>query len=343
MSRRLRCAIAGCGMVADEYASTLRPSTLVELVACTDIDLDRARAFADRHGISYVAPFQQLDADVILVLTPPEHHAHVASSAISAGMSVYVEKPLAGSVAEAESLLAMAERSGVLVGAAPDTFLAPPTHTAAVALTSGLIGEPIAGTGALLSPGPERWHPNPQPIYDLGPLLDMGPYYLSVLTALLGPIGKVRGATCRSRSCRTRPSGEVFTTASPTHVEALLETTTGVSITLTTSFDVQATTRPHLEIYGTEGTLVLLDPNFHEGVVRVRRRDETNWRVLPQEAAEFEVIGRGMGVLDLADAMLSRRPSKASGESALHVLRVTEAIRQAAESNAALTVPRSHK
>ncbi|MDF5759042.1 Gfo/Idh/MocA family oxidoreductase [Spongiactinospora sp. TRM90649] len=334
MRRRVRCAIAGCGMVAEEYAQTLRSSRAINLVTCADIDVARARAFARRYSIPRVVSPGQLDADVVIVLTPPEHHADVARSAIEAGMSVYLEKPLARTASEAESLLALADRRGVLIGAAPDTFLAPPIQAAAEAITAGLIGEPIAATAALLSPGPERWHPRPEPIYDLGPLLDMGPYYLTALIHLLGPIATVHGAICGSRPRRTRPSGAEFTTTTATHVEALLETAAGVSITLTTSFDTQATTRPHLEIYGTDGTLVLPDPNFHEGTVRIRRQGENDWSALTPKMPGFEVVGRGMGVLDLING-----PRRASGETALHLLHVIEAVQRTSVSNSGSAVP----
>lgn len=299
----IRCAIAGCGMVADEYARTLSRSHTVDLVACTDIDRDRARAFAQRHAISDVATLDHLDADLVIVLAPPAHHVAVASAAVLAGIPVYIEKPLAVSARDAEALLALARRNGVLVGAAPDTFLAPPAMAAATAIAAGLIGEPVAATAALLSAGPERWHPNPEPIYDLGPLLDMGPYYLTTLIYLLGPLTGVDGASSTRRPTRTNASGVTFTVEGPTHLDALLRTRARVPVTLTTSFDIQATTRPHLEIYGTEGTLVLPDPNFHTGVVRIRRRDDHTWRTLPQPASPFDVVGRGMGVLDLAEAL----------------------------------------
>ncbi|MCT9934939.1 Gfo/Idh/MocA family oxidoreductase [Planotetraspora sp. A-T 1434] len=335
----IRCAIVGCGLVAEEYARTLKASSLVDLVSCSDIEAERAQAFAARHAIGEVASVDELDTELVVVLTPPALHVEVASAAIRAGMSVYIEKPLALSSSDAASLLALAADHGVLVGAAPDTFLAPPVQSAAQALATGLIGEPVAATAALLSPGPERWHPHPEPIYDLGPLLDMGPYYLTALIHLLNPITSVRGATTAIRPLRTKASGDTFTATAPTHVDALLQTADGVSVTVTTSFDVQGTTRPHLEVYGTEGTLVLPDPNFHHGVVRLRRRGEVTWDFLAPALSRFDVIGRGMGVLDLAGTLCGGGRGQATGDLALHVLQVIEAIGWAAATGTCQAVP----
>lgn len=335
----IRCVIAGCGMVADEYARTLSRSRTIDLIACTDIDRDRAHAFAQRHAIPNVATLDRLDADLVIVLAPPAHHVAVTSAAVQAGIPAYIEKPLAVSARDAKTLLALAHRNGVPVGAAPDTFLAPPAQAAAKAIAAGLIGEPVAATAALLSAGPERWHPNPEPIYDLGPLLDMGPYYLTTLIHLLGPITDVDGASATGRPTRTNTSGVTFTVEGPTHLDALLRTRARVPVTLTTSFDIQATTRPHLEIYGTEGTLVLPDPNFHTGAVQIRRRDDGTWRTLQQPASPFDVVGRGMGVLDLAEALRTGRPVQATGEFALHILQVMETVREAAASGVRCAVP----
>ncbi|MEU6408278.1 hypothetical protein [Microbispora sp. NPDC046933] len=173
---------------------------------------------------------------------------------------------------------------------------------------------PVQGDSAALpSPGPERWHPHPEPIYDLGPLLDMGPYYLTTLIHLLGPVTSVRGASAVTRPLRTKVSGDTFTSTTPTHVDALLQTADGASVTVTTSFDAQGTTR-HLEIYGTDGTLVLPDPNFHHGIVRLRHRGETTWDSLAPALPRVDVVGRGMGLLDLADALKDRARAQATGD-----------------------------
>jgi predicted dehydrogenase len=348
MTPPVRCAIVGCGMIADEYANTLRQSPAVHLIACADLDHDRAEAFAERHEIPQAAPLERLLSEdrieLVIVLTPPGSHRSVAAAAITAGASVYVEKPLALTAADAAELLALAGRHGCLVGAAPDTFLAPPAQTAAAALRSGAIGEPLAAAAALLTSGPERWHPSPENLYapGMGPLADMGPYYLGQLVHLLGPIERVDGVTATTRRHRVLQAGprqgHVFQAQAFTHVDALLSTVDGVSITLTTSSDVHASARPHLEIYGSEGTLLLPDPNFHHGAVRLRSRGQDTWHDLAPRTTVHHPIGRGIGVLDLAHAMRTGTPHAVTGEQALHTGRIIDAIRRTAQTSAATLV-----
>ncbi|SEG93882.1 Predicted dehydrogenase [Thermomonospora echinospora] len=330
-------------MVAHEYACTLARSRLIELAACTDIDSRRADSFAEHHHIPTVAPLDDLliehAIDLLVILTPPDSHVQVARTAIEAGVHVHLEKPLALDVTEAERLLTFAAQQQVKVGAAPDTFLAPPTQTAAAAIGTGAIGEPLFASAALLSGGPERWHPAPQPFYAprMGPLLDMGPYYLTQLTHLLGPITQVEGATATTRPHRTiatgPQAGHHFTAQAFTHVEALLKTASGIPVTFTASFDATATARPHLEINGTEGTLILPDPNFHHGPVQLRRSDSPDWHTLAPQTAVPETIGRGMGVLDTAQALRTDRPTRGTGEQALHVLHVLDLIYRTASND----------
>ncbi len=277
-STPLRCGIIGCGQVAHQYAATLATTPLVQLTACADLDADRAQAFAAQYRIPFVARAENIlnrDAiDLAVVLTQPDSHVTLARRAVVAGIPVYVEKPLGLDPTDTAELFDEANRAGVLVGAAPDTFLAPPVQTARAALDHGAIGAVVAAEAALLSSGPETWHTTPEAFYQpgLGPLGDMAPYYLATLAYLLGPITHVHAAATTSRNPRTivtgARAGATFGAHAPTHASALLTTAIGVPVTVSASFDVAATSRPHLEIYGTDGTLVLPDPNFHDGPVR---------------------------------------------------------------------------
>lgn len=329
----VRCAIIGCGMIADEYARTLTTSDLVRVTACTDLDIDRATDFAARHDIPAVFPLTDLDPaqiDLAIVLTPPATHAPLAHRVIATRISVYVEKPLALSATEAHHLLDHARDAGVLLGAAPDTILAPPLQTARAAIHAGAIGPPVAATAALLSAGPERWHPNPEPFYALGPLYDMGPYYLTTLVHILGPIDHVSAALVTRqprRTIRTGPrAGGTFISTAPTHVTAFLVTTGGVPITFTASFDAPATRTPHIEIHGHDGTLVLPDPNFHTGPVHLYRRDRNRWSELPQGRPQLGQVGRGIGVLSMAASLLGFTTRHATGDLAAHICAVMNAI-----------------
>jgi predicted dehydrogenase len=334
-STPLRCGIIGCGQVAHQYAATLATASLVQLTACADLDADRAEAFAAQYRIPLATRAENiLNRDVIdlaVVLTQPDSHVTLARQAVVAGIPVYVEKPLGLDPTETAQLLDEADRARVLVGAAPDTFLAPPAQTARAALDAGDIGTVVAAEAALLSPGPEAWHTAPEVFYQpgLGPLGDMAPYYLATLAYLLGPITHVHAAATTSRNPRTiltgARAGATFRTHAPTHTSALLTTATGVPVTVAASFDIAATSRPHLEIYGTDGTLVLPDPNFHDGPVRLRRRGQREWTELTQNEPT-QPPGRGMGVLDLASAVLGHTTQQATGHLAHNVVEVIHAI-----------------
>lgn len=340
--RPLKCVVVGCGQVAHQYLATLRDQDAVEIVSCVDIDANKAKTFAAEHSVSvFGRPEDVLPGGrfhIAMVLTPPNTHVDIARQVLDAGAHVYVEKPLGLDPAGTDALLDQAQTKGLLVGAAPDTVLAPPALTAVKALEAGAIGTPIAADSALLSPGPERWNPTPRPFYapGVGPLADMGPYYLSTLVSLLGPIVCVEAAVTRTVPERTihigRATGQTFGAAEPTHVAAFLRTEGDAVIAVTTSFDVAGTTRPHLEIYGTDGTLVLPDPNFHEGPVRYRPVGSRTWQELDQAPSMISPIGRGAGVLDLADAIQRGADECASGRRAHHVVEIIDAIRFAVKS-----------
>lgn len=337
----LRCAIIGCGQVAAEYLATLRRAHDLVVTRCADIDPDTARNFAARHDIPRSdTPGRVLTdggLDIAVILTPPHTHLAIARDALDAGAHTYVEKPLGPAPADTAALLEHAHQRGLLVGAAPDTVLAPPTCAAQHALESGVIGTPLAGDAALLAPGPETWHEAPHRFYaqEAGPLGDMGPYYLATLIYLLGPIAHIEAATTSTRAWRTirtgPHNGESFPTHAPTHVAAFLRTRRQALITLTTSFDIAATTRPHLEIYGTDGTLVLPDPNFHHGPVRYRRRGDPTWHELNQHHP-LRPTGRGIGVIDLAETIRAGAPHCPSGHRAHHIVEIIHTIAAASDS-----------
>jgi predicted dehydrogenase len=342
VSKPARAALIGCGMIADEYAATLAGSSTITLSGCADIRDDAARAFARRHHIPRVAAVAELldpaVTDIAVILTPPSSHADVTHAAIRAGVpGVYVEKPLATSPGQAHALTRAASHAGVLLNAAPDTILGAPTQAAYAAITGGLLGDVIAASASYLSSGPERWHPGPEPFHaaDAGPLADMGPYYLASLTYLLGRIEGIIGAATATRPMRTIATGpragQVFIACAPTHVTAVLRTETCIPITFTASFDAAGTRAPHLEIHGSKATMVLPDPNFHVGDVLMRQANDRHWKQLQPAEPAVTPVGRGMGVLELADRLCgTRRHLACTGEAAAHVTSIIDAIYRAA-------------
>ena len=338
--RPTRVGIVGCGDVTNLYLPGTAPFTSIELAACTDLDADRAAALSARGGFPAVSLEELLadpTIDIVLVLTPPVAHAAVSRAAIAAGKHVYTEKPLATTRADAAAILAEAAKAGVCVGAAPDTFLGGGLQTARALIDEGAIGTPLVTSASVAHLGPERWHPNPGTFYATGggPLLDLGPYYVTALVSLLGPIAAVsavgRGTGSEREIATGTRAGTKVTSEVPTTVIGTLSFESGVVGGLTGSFDVVGTKVPSLEIHGTAGSLSLGDPNRFDGEVRYRALGADAWEDVP---LRFDgSVGRGIGLADLIDGIRSGRPHRASGELAFHVLDVLLALEAATSSH----------
>lgn len=339
MSGPLRVGIVGVGNISTQYFEQLQPGGApryesVRIEAVADLDDARASAVATERGVRAMTLdelFASPDIDLVLNLTIPAAHADVDLRAIAAGKHAYGEKPLALDVASGRAVLAAAEDAGLLVGSAPDTVLGTGIQTARALLDAGELGTPIGAQVHWSSPGHERWHPAPDFFYQpgAGPLYDMGPYYLTALVTLFGPIARVAGASTRSDRARTIATGpragEAVPVAIDTHVSALLVHVSGVAVTLTVSFEEWATRTPLFEVYGSEGTVAVPDPNRFADPVEVFAASSGEWTERPASAG-FPDAGRGVGIVDLADALATGRAPRASGELALHVLEAMEAI-----------------
>ncbi|GAA2208190.1 Gfo/Idh/MocA family oxidoreductase [Nonomuraea monospora] len=343
MGQPLNLGIVGCGAISAQYLRTIERLPQVRLVAVADLDLERAReAVASYPGVD-VLGVPELLADprveAVLNLTIPAAHAEVALQAIAAGKDVYCEKPLAATGEDARRVLEAARAAGVRVGCAPDTVLGTGTQTARQAIDDGLIGRPVAATATMVTPGHERWHPNPDFYYvpGGGPLLDMGPYYVSSLVTLLGPVATVIGAASRTRAKRTIGSGprqgEEIPVTVDTHVTGVLVHESGALSTLVMSFDAVATRSPNIEVHGEKGSLVVPDPNHFDGDVLLTRLGDDGPRTLPVSAG-YADAGRGVGLIDFAD---DREP-RAGGELAFHVLDVMESLLASAHEGRAVDV-----
>jgi predicted dehydrogenase len=338
----LSVGLVGCGNISDRYLGNCASLDAVDIEVCADLDTARAEATAAEFDVetrSVEELFESDDVEAVLNLTPPSVHADVMTQALSAGKHVYTEKPLATEGVDAAEVLAVADERGLLVGAAPDTFLGAGLQTARSVLDSGRIGDPVGATALWTSPGHEHWHPDPDLYYDEGggPGFDMGPYYVTALVALLGPARRVAGATARPHDQREIGSGpragESVDVSVPTHESAVADFG-GVPANLSFSFDVQASTfpGPAFEIYGTEGTLALPDPNHFDGPVRVRSRTDDDWEAVP--LTHDYTAGRGAGLVDLAYAVRTDWEQRTSGRLAGHVLDVLQGIRSSSEADA---------
>lgn len=355
-SGRLKVGVVGCGNISGIYLSNAAKMAGLEVVACADVIEERARAKAREHGIARACSVDELleDAAVqcVLNLTIPKAHFDVAARAIAAGKHVYNEKPLCVRRDDAARLLAEASRRGLRVGCAPDTFLGAGLQTCRELIDAGTIGRPVAATANMVCRGHESWHPDPAFYYQVGggPMLDMGPYYLTALVSLIGPVKRVRGlanVTFARRTITSQPrAGEQIAVDVPTHVVGLLEFAAGAEPgghaagTITTTFDVWASHAPLLEVHGTEGSLSLPDPNGFGGPVRVWTRRKSEWADVPVKRLYAE-NSRGLGLADMAEAIATGRAHRAGGELAMHVLDVMESIHEAAATGAAVELKTS--
>ncbi len=326
--------VVGCGVISDIYLKNLTTRfESVRVVGCADLVKERAEAQAAKYGIEAFTVDELLDhpeVELVLNITIPAAHADVALAAVSNGKSVYNEKPLTVSAEDGRKLLNLAAEKGVRVGCAPDTFLGGGLQTVRGLLDSGAIGEPVAASMAYISRGMEHWHRDPYFYYQPGggPLLDMGPYYLTALCSMLGPIRRVAGtarASFPERTITSQPKhGEKIPVNTPTHIVATLEYVSGPLASLATSFDVWETKHATLVLYGSEGTITLPDPNTFGGPVLLLKGGDKEWVEQPLTHGNVD-NSRGIGVADMASALREGRPHRASGEMAFHVLEVMHA------------------
>ena len=330
-----RIGIIGCGNISGIYLQSGITFDILEIVACADLVHERAQAQAAKYHVPRACGVDQLLADpeieIVVNLTNPGAHAEVGMQVIEAGKSVHNEKPLAVTREEGRHLLDAAAARGVRVGGAPDTFLGGGLQTCRKLIDDGWIGQPVGATAFMLCPGHEHWHPNPAFYYQpgAGPMFDMGPYYLTALINLMGPVRRVTGCariTFPERTITSQPLyGTKITVNTPTHVAGIMEFASGAIGTILTSFDVHAHELPRIEIYGSEGSISVPDPNRFGGPVRIRRASAAEWCEVPLTHG-YTDNSRGIGVADLAYAMRAGRSHRASGDLAYHVLDIMHAF-----------------
>lgn len=335
----MKVGLIGTGMVSQQYIKGCRGFDILDLVACSDIDLERAKTVARQWNIPKACPVEELLADpeiqIVINLTIPQAHLPVSMAVVEAGKHVYSEKPLAVTPEEGKRLLAAAREKGVLVGCAPDTFLGSGHQMCRKLLDDGAIGEPIAAVAfwaEYIMSGPPSRDFTFQP--GCGPMLDMGSYYVTALVNLLGPVKRVTGTVRKIFPERLVTEGEYkgrrIPMEVPTYITGTLDFTAGPVGTIITSYDVyEGSGLPKMEVYGTKGLLSVADPNIHGGVVRLLRPGN-DWEEIP--VRHNSKLGRGVGVADMAYAITYNRPHRASGELAYHALEVMTAFERASSS-----------
>lgn len=340
----LRIGMVGAGAISGQYLSTIERVPALELSAVADLDTERAAGVAGQYGARAMSVDELIndsDVDLVLNLTIPAAHAEIALQAINAGKSVYGEKPLAATLGDGAKIVDAGRSAGVRVGCAPDTVLGTGIQTARKAVDDGLIGAPISATATMVTPGHERWHPNPDFYYKPGggPLLDMGPYYITALITMLGPVSRVIGAASHRRPTRTIGSGpragEIIDVEVDTHVTGVLVHESGVLSTLVMSFDAANSKSANIEVHGADASLVVPDPNHFDGDALLGPVGG-DWEKLPVTAG-YREAARGYGIADLAATPDGETP-RANGDLALHVLDVMLSLLDSAESGASVEV-----
>ncbi len=346
--------IIGCGNISTTYFELVPLFRDIEIRACADVVDAAAEARAVEYGVraeSVAALLAEDDIDIIVNLTIPDAHANVTRSALTAGKHVYSEKPLALTLEDGLSLRDLAAGKGLALCSAPDTFLGGAHQQARAEIDAGRIGRIVAGTAHVMGKGMEHWHPNPDFFFlpGAGPMLDIGPYYVTNLINLAGPVKRVAALTSKARETRLITSepraGEEIPVKTPTNIHSLLEFENGATITLSTSWDVYAHRHANMELYGTEGAMFVPDPNFFGGVVEVAGPDG---EIAALEATDHpfgrfnqeEKNGspranyRAAGLADMADAIASGRMPRCGIDVALHAVEVMTAVLRSGETGA---------
>jgi predicted dehydrogenase len=337
--RKVGVGIIGCGNISTAYLKAAQRFPVLDIKALADMRSEPAAKRAAEFGLPGMRVDQLLkrdDIELVINLTVPLAHTDVSLAVLDAGKHVHSEKPLGVNVTEARKVIDLAAKKDLRVGCAPDTFLGGGHQTARKLIDDGAIGTPVAGSAFFMCPGHERWHPAPGFYYlrGGGPMLDMGPYYITDLVQLLGPVASVMGSTARPQHERLVTSapmkGRLIPVEVATHVAGILEFESGAVVSIAMSFDVPKHRHTPIEIYGDKGSILVPDPNRFGGEVQVARTSE-EWRAMPLTHGHVDGEFRSIGVADMAMAIVTGRPHRASGALAFHVLEVMEAFQTSAD------------
>jgi len=349
----MKIGLLGYGSIGEIYAENItNVFKEIELAGVCDIVEKRAeKAVAKYGGIKYKSLDEMLNdsqVDIILNLTQPKTHYETNIKIINAGKHVYTEKPLGISYDEGKKQVEAAQTKGVRIGGAPDTFLGAGIQTCRKLIEDGYIGTPIGFTAFVINRGPEAWHPDPEFIFKhgCGPVFDMGPYYLTALVNMLGSIKSVTAQTKTTFDVRTIKSkpffGEKIEVEVPTYANSILNFESGVMGSFFVTYDVHASTLPCMEIYGTNGTLLVPDPNFFNGPIKLFRPEQGNFTEVPL-LFDYPQNYRGIGIADMAKAIETGREHRANGNLMLHVLETLEGIVLSGKENRTVNIKTSHK
>ncbi|MBE7466119.1 MAG: Gfo/Idh/MocA family oxidoreductase [Planctomycetes bacterium] len=339
--KKAKIGVVGCGAISAAYFKTLKALEITEVVACADLFPEAAKKRAEEFEVPRVYSVDELLADpeieIVINLTIPGAHAEVDQKILQAGKHPHSEKPFAVTREDGKKVLALAKQKGLRVGCAPDTFLGGGHQTARRLIDEGAIGEVVSVTAFMQGHGHESWHPNPEFYYKAGggPMFDMGPYYLTAMVNMIGPVKRVTGmtrVTFKERTVTSQPrAGQVIKVEVPTHVTGLLEFQNGAVGTIIQSFDVWGHSLPNIEVHGTEGSMRVPDPNGFGGQVFLRLPGQYQGWVEATNKHRYNDGARGLGAADMAYGLRSGRPHRVSGELAFHVLDIMQTLHESSD------------
>lgn len=364
--RKVKIGIIGCGVISHTYIANIKAFfPWLEIASCADINTDKARDVTEKYAIAKACTVNELlkdkDIEIVINLTTPAAHTQINREILLSGKHLYCEKPLALSLVDAQDMVKLAKQQNLMLGCAPETFLGAALQTCRKLIDDGWIGKPVSATANMISHGPETWHSSPEFYYKKGsgPMLDMGPYYVTALVSLLGPIKKVAcfaGIGSEKRRIYSDPlRGKEIDVEVPTTYTGIMEFEGDVHANINMTFDVWLSNLPRLEIYGTEGTLFVPDPNMCAGQIKIFRKEKvldyinsksysekdaksystdfSSLQEVPQFCQQPLNYLRGLGVLDMAFALVNGRRHRANEELAYHVTEALLSFDTAAESN----------
>jgi len=339
--KTVKIGFVGVGAISGIYLENItKRFKEIEIIGVCDLVRERAENAVKNYNIPKLYNdmyelFADPEVDIVLNITRPYEHHKVTLEALKAGKHVYSEKPLAASLEEGKELMALAKEKGLMLGGAPDTFLGAGIQTCRKLIEDGKIGRTIGGAGFMICHGHESWHPDPEFYYKYGggPMFDMGPYYLTALVNLLGNVSSVCAMTERSFKQRTITSqphnGGIIDVDVPTYIAGTMRFENGAIGTLFTTFDVHYPGQARLEVYGTEGTIFVPDPNGFGGPVKLFRPD-TGMQDIELEF-DYPDNSRALGLADMAKALVTGRKFRANSNMTYHVLEIMESFTRSGE------------
>lgn len=353
MDRKIKIGMVGVGAISGIYLQNLTQTFKeVELVAVCDLIRERAEKAQKEYHIPKIYDtmydlFADPEIDIVLNLTRPYEHYGVSSEALKAGKHVYSEKPLGASLEEGRKLVELAKERHLMLGGAPDTFLGAGIQTSRKLIDDGYIGDPIGAAAFMICRGHETWHPDPDFYYQYGggPMMDMGPYYVTALINLLGGVKSVMGsvkATFPTRTITSQPHfGETIHVNVPTYITGIMNFQSGAIGTIFTTFDVCYPQQARLEVYGTKGTLFVPDPNGFGGPVRLMRLEDPEPKEIPL-CFDYAENSRGLGLADMAKALQTGREPRESWQQTYHTLEILQSFEKSSKSGALVPIESSY-